>query len=256
MGIHIPNPLSKGAPDAPDYKGAAAEQTKANRPNQITPWARSTWTSAAQPGHSIAGMATGGAMGGAGDGRDTQTMALSGPLEGANASMMSQLQGAWSTPLDSGADARRKAEDAIYGRASSRLDPMWAQRDHDLATTLAGQGIDPSSAAYGKALDNQGRSRNDAYTSAMMEAIMGGGTEAQRAQAMDVQRRMAPLQAMGGVRDLSGMPQPGAAGNSLQAAALQGQYGLDSAQMNRDFWKDMIQGGAKAYNAGGLAGLA
>jgi hypothetical protein len=185
----------------------------------------------------------------AGD-HDTQTISLEGPLAGANDAMGSQLASAWANPLDNGADARKHAEDAIYGRAASRLDPMWAQRDHDLSTTLASQGIDPNSAAYGKALDNQGRTRNDAYSSALMDAIMGGGQEASRQQQMDLTSRMAPLQGMSGLRNLSGCRALRRGANYLGAAGMQGQYGLDAAQMNRDFWKDMIGGGMKIASAG------
>src|SRR6266850_3367357 len=260
-GISVPNPLSKGAPDMPDYKGASEQATRNSRPNQNTPWASSTWTSGSMPGapgaqsmldrmlHRAPGAPTG-------DGRDTQTIGLAGPLDAANQSMMGQLQSAWGTPLDNGAGARQHAEDAIYGRATARLDPMWDQRQHSMQTDLANQGIDPNSAAYGKSLDNFSRGRNDAYSSALQDAITGGGQEASRQQAMDLQSRLAPFLGMQGIQGLSGMPGFQTGGNPLQAAALHGHYGMDAAQYNRDFWKDLIAGGAGAVKAGGLGGAA
>ena len=47
----------------------------------------------------------------------------------------------------------------------------------------------------------------------------------------------------------------GWAGSPLTAQA-QGNYGLQAADMNRQFYNDLIQGGAKTYKAGGLSGLA
>ena|SRR5713226_7716182 len=132
---------------------------------------------------------------------------------------------------------------------------MWASREHDMQVQLANQGIDPNSAAYSKAGADFGRSRNDAYSSALMDAIMGGGQEAQRQQGMDLTSRMAPLGAMGSMRSLLQMPGFMAGGGQLQAAQDQGQYALNAQQMNQQFWADLIKGGAKAYS-GGAAGLA
>jgi len=257
-GIHIPNPLNKGAPDAPDYKGAAEATARSGRPNQISPWASSTWSSGPSMGsgsRSIMDVMHGTGGAGAGDGRDTQTMALSGPLDAANSSMGSQLASAWANPLDNGAQARQHAEDAIYQRAASRLDPMWGQREQAFNTGLANQGIDPNSAAGQAAFGNFGRSRNDAYSSALMDAIMGGGQEASRQQQMDLTGRMAPLWAMSGIKGLSSMPGTPPGANYLGAALAQGQYGMDAQKMNTEFWKD-IMSGASAAATGGASGAA
>lgn len=239
-GISIPNPLSKGAPDAPDYKGAAEATAQSGRVNQISPWASSMWSSGA-PGA--------GGAGGAGGGRDTQTMSLNGPLGDANNAMGQQFASAWGSPLDNGAQARQHAEDAIYAREASRLDPMWSQRESQYGLQLGNQGLDSGSEAYKNAMDNFGRQRNDAYSSAMRDAIMGGGQEASRQQQMDLMSRMAPLEGMSGLRNLSGMPGAPQGANYLGAAGMQGQYGLQAQQMNRDFWKDMIGGGIQAAAA-------
>lgn len=225
--MNIPNPFDKGAPAAPDYKGAAETQTRANRPNQSTPWANSSWSQDPKTG------------------AWSQSVGLSGPLAGLNSELGTQAGSAWATPLDSGSAARTNAENAIYGRETARLNPMWDQRQHGVNTDLANQGIDPGSAAYGKAQDVFSRGRNDAYSSALMDAITGGGQEAQRTQGMDLQRRLAPLGAMQSVQGLAGMPGIPGAGNYLGAAQSQGDYGMQAKQYNDKFWNDLIQGGSK-----------
>jgi hypothetical protein len=129
--------------------------------------------------------------------------------------MMGQLGSAWSQPLDNGQQARQHAEDSLYGQATSRLDPMWNQREQQFKSDLTNQGIDPNSAAGQQAYGNFGRDRNDAYQGAINSAGMLGGQEASRQQGMDLQSRMAPLGAMAGLQGLSGMPQ-----NPLLPAAM------------------------------------
>lgn len=91
--------------------------------------------------------------------------------------------------LDTAQQARQKAEDAIYGSASSRLDPQWGKRQTDLQTELANKGITEGSEAYTRAMADFGRDRNDAYNQAQMAAITGGGAEAQRNYGMDLSTR-------------------------------------------------------------------
>lgn len=231
--VHIPSPLNKGAPPPPDYAGAARQDTRTNRPNQNTPFGSSQWTEGP-------------------DGQWSQHTSFAGPLAGAASGLESQYAQANATPMDNGAQARQHAEDAIYGRATARLDPRFAQEQHDLTTSLANQGIDPNSAAYGKSLDNFGRTKNDAYSSALMDAIMGGGQEASRQQGMDLTSRMAPLQQLGGLRSLLQMPSFMGGGSQLQAANAQGNYGLEASQIDRQFWQDVMKGGSKV--AGSMFG--
>ena len=88
--------------------------------------------------------------------------------------------------VDDAATTRARAEDAIYGSAASRLDPQWDQRRQSLETDLANRGISANSDAYSRAVGDFDRSRNDAYAQAQMNAITGGGAEAQRDYAMDL----------------------------------------------------------------------
>jgi hypothetical protein len=223
------------APPPPDYKGAAEATARGNRPNQSGPFGSVNWTTGP-------------------DGRDSQTTSFSGPLAGLSNTLQGQAASAFGTPLDNGAQARQHAEDAIYGRETSRLDPMFAQRETGLRAQLANQGLDPTSAAYGKSVDTFERGRNDAYSSALQQAIMGGGQEASRQQQMDLQSRFAPLQGLQGLQGLLQQPGFNAGPNYLGAAQMGGQYGLDKTQMDNQFWSDLIGGGSKAGAAALAAG--
>ena len=77
-------------------------------------------------------------------------------------------------------EIRNRAEQAIYDRSTSRLDPMWERRAADTEAKLRAQGMRPGDAAYDRAMDELNMQREDAYQTAMTESIMGGGAEAQR----------------------------------------------------------------------------
>jgi len=91
--------------------------------------------------------------------------------------------------VSSGADTRNRAEDAIYSRATSRLDPRFQQEEGDIRARLYNQGLREGDAAWQREMDNFGRTKEDAYQTAMNEAIMGGGAEAAREFGMDTSRR-------------------------------------------------------------------
>ena len=91
-------------------------------------------------------------------------------------------------------DARQQAEDAIYGRATSRLDPQWEQRSSQMEAKLAAQGLRPGDKAYDQAMENMGRERTDAYQQAQYGSIMGGGQEATRTVGMQREGRAQDLQ--------------------------------------------------------------
>lgn len=203
-------------PSAPDFSAAARTATN-------TPFAGDSYAKNA-------------------DGTYTHNVGLSGPLAGANSSMQGQLASAWGTPLDNGAQARQHAEDAIYQREASRLDPVWNNREQANRTQLEQQGIDPNSAAGKTSMDTLGRSRNDAYSSALQQAIMGGGQEATRQQGMDLQSRLAPLMGMQGLQGLTQMP-----GNQLLPAAI--------AQSQANLQKYGIDQQGKNSAMGGITGL-
>lgn len=69
---------------------------------------------------------------------------------------------------------RKQIQDAVYGQMTSRLDPQFAQRESDLTSRLAAQGITQGSEAYNREFGNFGRDRNDAYQTAMNNAFTQG----------------------------------------------------------------------------------
>ena len=197
----------KSAPDTPDTmdyitlstiqsdlnKRNLEEQLQANRPTQITPWGTTTWEQ---------------------DGTDwTQTVTLPYRLQetlkqqkelGLQRSrlaneLLGDVGGQLTAPygwdpltaneVGTAETARDAAEEAIYGRATSRLDPYWEQQTEARETQLWNQGLRPGDEAWDTAMGNLGRARTDAYQAAMNEAIMGGGREAERMFGMDMARR-------------------------------------------------------------------
>lgn len=69
---------------------------------------------------------------------------------------------------------RQQAQDAIYNRQSSMLDPQYNQQQEQLQSQLAQQGITQGSAAYNNAMNNFARQRDFAYSQARDASITGG----------------------------------------------------------------------------------
>jgi len=195
----------KSTPAPPDYEAAAERtaegnlanleaQTRANRPDQITPWGTVTWDE--------------------GDSGDwTQNITLSPEQQAALNSQLGIQQGRselaggmmgrvedefgglmdWSQfqdlagPVGGGAGYNEQAGDALYGRATSRLDPQWEQRAEQQEAALRNQGLRPGDEAYDNAMQTMEQSRTDAYTQAGYQADIGAGAEAARMQGQDLQ---------------------------------------------------------------------
>jgi hypothetical protein len=194
----------KGAPAPPDFTAAAEAQAQSGHIN--TPFG--TWNG--------------------------QNIQFAPGLQQGATNLMGQIgsQGA----LPTGEAARQQAIDSAFGAATSRLDPMFAQREESMQAQLANQGLDPGSEAYTNAAGNFGRERSDAYTQALANAI-GQGTAAGNAIFQQgLQGQMAPYQQLG---SLAGLLQgnQGRETQYLNAANLgyQGnlnQYGADQAGKN------------------------
>jgi hypothetical protein len=80
---------------------------------------------------------------------------------------------------DFSGDAQR-TQNAVYDQAASRLNPQFQQREDDMRSRLAAQGISENSDAYRRELDNESRARNDAYNQANYSAIQAGSNEQSR----------------------------------------------------------------------------
>ena len=229
---------SKQAPASPDYQGAAQQtanssqgavnqQTLSNRANQTNVLgATSQWNQGP-------------------DGNWTQSSSLGSGLQGG----VNNLEGQISSqgPLDTGTQARDQAIQAAYGQATSRLNPQWQQSNEQLSSNLANQGLDPSSAAYRNAMQQQGQAQNDAYGSAMNSAI-GQGTAAQQATFNEnLQAQDAPYQQLQQLFGLGGQSGYNAAGqgqaaNYLGAAQDAGNYGLQAFQDNNQATASNVAG--------------
>ena len=114
-------------------------------------------------------------------------------------------------------DIRNRAEQAIYDRSTSRLNPQFQQREEALQSQLYNQGLRPGDEAFDRAMTDFGTQRTDAYQTAMNESIMGGGAEAQRQFGMNMQGRQ---QAVGEQSTLGGFA------NQASQQALNQQLGI------------------------------
>lgn len=85
-----------------------------------------------------------------------------------------QVQGQVGGDLDA---ARYQNMAAVYGQAASRLDPRFAKEQDRLDQRLASQGFSANSQGYKDAIDDFGRTKNDAYNQALFSSI-GAGEDA------------------------------------------------------------------------------
>jgi hypothetical protein len=291
--------MGKSAPAAPDYTAAAAQQgaesrlnteqqTWANRPTINTPWGQQSWGSTPvydpatdqylnqwemnvnlSPDQQAA---------------LDQQMAIQGARSGMAANLIGNAQQEMGTPLDwnglpqragalQGTDQyRQNAEDALYRRQTSRLDPMWQQKEQDLQTQLYNRGYREGDAGFSRAQGDLGRARTDAYQQAMDQSIIGGRAEAQGMQGMDIagggyqnqQRQAALAEAMqrqgwslnqmnaalsGQQVAMPNMPSFNTAQSAqptqyLQAAQMQGQSNLDQFNAQNAQMQGLMGGAA------------
>lgn len=243
-GLFNPKP-----PEKQDLTGAAerqgasetaniAAQTAANRPNQTNAFGSSVnWAQGP-------------------DGQWTMSQGFGGPMAGAAQGLQGQLAQAYGQPVMTGDMARDQAINAMYGQATSRLDPQWNQREEQTRTRLMNQGMDPQSEAYANAMGQLSRDRNDAYSSAMNGAI-GMGTQAgESVFNQNMAARNAPLQSLLGMQGLLSQPGfqgAGAAGPTQYLGATLGQANLDMARYQADQQKGAdIMGGLFSFG-GSLA---
>ena len=118
---------------------------------------------------------------------------------------------------------RQRIENALYGRSTARLDPRFAQGQDQLNSSLAAQGITQGSEAYNRELQNFNNAKNDAYSSAMNDAISGSDEAMQRIFTMGLQARQQGVNEANTLRTLP----------TQEAAALAGiSNGLDTSSRN------------------------
>ncbi len=148
--------------------------------------------------------------------------------------------------------ARQNAEDAIYGRSTSRLDPQWEQRTSQKEAQLAAQGLRPGDKAYDQAMENMGRERTDAYQQAQYGSIMGGGQEASRTvdmqragreQDMQEQLRSGSFANTAAGQAFGQAQQAGGQNFQQQLASENQRFGQEQAATGQNFSQEMAAGG-------------
>ena len=192
---------------------AAREANYANRPDQYNPWGQLTWGT-----EEVIDPATGEPVT-----KWTQTQGLSGDAQqlydqqmgvmggrgemaaGMNDRIRNEMGGAvnWNQfgnvygLEESPDDIRARSEDAAYGRATSRLDPRFAQSDEALEVSLRNKGLRAGDQAYDAAMANAGREKTDAYENAQRGAVSQGMGEAQQ----QYQQQMGTTEMSNALRD-------------------------------------------------------
>jgi len=197
--------MGKKGGSSPDVVGAAKQEgienrvtardvNYANRPDQYNPFGSQTWNTEEHIDPATGEKVT----------KWTQSQNLSPEMQAifeqqmGGAGQLSQMQqdalnraqqdlsagpewGQFGDPtgLDYNPDEiRARAEDAAYGRETSRLDPQFQQRAEAMEAKLRNQGLRAGDQAYDEAMGNFERSRNDAYEQARMGAVGTGRDEA------------------------------------------------------------------------------
>jgi hypothetical protein len=120
----------------------------------------------------------------------------------------------------------QQVSDALYGQATSRLDPQWQQQQQLLQDQLTQQGIPVGSQAYTTAMDNFSRAKNDAYTSAQNAATVSGAQLGQQDYGLALQGRQQGVSEQTTNASLASQAaQLGLSEQQLQAAISSGTVG-------------------------------
>lgn len=223
------------------------EQTQANRPNQSTPFASTQWTRGP-------------------DGSWQQNVSLNGQLGQSAIAAQNQLAEQMRQPLDftslpalgTGDESARRASDATYQQAISRLDPQFQDMEEKNRTRLLNQGLAEGSEAYNKAMDRLAKQRTDAYNQANFSAIREGVGAGQAAFNQNLAARQQGIQELLRARSqpqsdlqflqsLTSMPGFQGAGqaqapNLLQALGMQDAASLNRYQIGQQNRADTIGG--------------
>jgi hypothetical protein len=126
---------------------------------------------------------------------------------------------------------RKTVEDALYGRATARLDPRFSQQEDRLNSQLAAQGITQGSEAYNREKQNFDFGKNDAYSSATNDAITGSNAAMKQLYDMGMAARQQGVGEANTLRTLPTQEALAAANLNMEAGNdLRGYYGTELAQ--------------------------
>lgn len=207
--------MSKGgkAPQAPDYAALARQQGQLNtdaarlaatlnRVNTRGPTGSTTytqegdrWTQTTELSpelQALYGGATQRAIGGLG-----QPVSVAGQPERVSSVTPTAYRSEIAAPDFSGlpeiykdfSAERQRVEDALYGSATKRLDPQFAQSEESLRARLLNSGIREGSDAWNNEMQRAAWERQDAYADARDRAVAAAGAEQSRLFADALARR-------------------------------------------------------------------
>lgn len=227
-------------PQMPDYIGAANAQSlgsiQANvannmmaHPDVYTPLGSQTWTQDGTqkvwvPGHGDVNIP-----------HFTQKTTLSPEQQalyegqtGMQRTLQGQAENNLSTPIND--KSANDVVDRAYSAVTSRMNPMWEQREQQEVGRLANQGVAPGSEAYDRAMRDFNQGRNDAYQQANLGALQIAPQALQMQQAL----RDMPLNELQAIKGGSPVSMPqfqpsqfamGAQGpQTLQATGMEGNW--------------------------------
>lgn len=154
-----------------------------------------------------------------------------------------------SAPALPTADAatRQQVEDALYSRMESRLAPKFDQARSRMESDLLNRGITLGSDARASAVDEFNRGENDAYQTAINEAIAGGGTEMQRLFGMGMDARQQGVNEANTLRAqpfseagyLSGL-NTSAGNEASRAIGMDNAYNTTANALTSQAWSDAL----------------
>lgn len=272
----------KGQPAAPDYTGAAQQQaaaskeiatqnTWANRPTINTPFGSQTWEAAAgtdpSTGQPITDWTTNinlnpdqqAAL-------DSQQRVTTGRSQAAE-TLLDQATGAFQKPFDwEGQPAVpgsvSDAQDKAYQTMSAELEPGRTRQRDALDTKLANSGLSRDAEAFKRSQQDLSDQFTQQDKSVLSQSMAEGRADIgaqqslrQQSIAEEAQRRGMTLNELNALLtgqqvNMPNMPNVAPATKAetpqlLNAAQMQGQYGLDAANTGTD-WGSLIGSGAMA----------
>lgn len=206
-----PDPAATAAAQGAINKETAIAQSRLNQVNEITPYGTSTYSPTGQTVDGIQQYQREIKLSPEQQAILDQQNQISGQLYGLAGDQLGRVDEAVSQPFtydnvpaapEADSDARQQTIDALYGQYSSRLDPRFQQEQESLETRLANQGIGVGTDAWSSAMDDFGRSKNDAYTSALNQAVTSGGAEQSRLFGLQNAARQQGIQEQAYLRNL------------------------------------------------------
>lgn len=181
-------------PAAPDYTGLANQQAQASqntagwnttqdRPNESNPFGTRTWSTDAngRPTVSTSLSPEQQQLYQTGVGTSQNLSNLGNQLSTGLAGVIGQpVSMAGAPSMNVGNGARDQVVNSLWDQYTQRMNPIWSQREADAKTGLENQGFFMGSEGANRAMDSFNNTRDDAYTKALQDAIVAGGTEQSR----------------------------------------------------------------------------